>query len=279
MPENKASTQDPTAPSQIKPLESQAVQAALAANWEKAITLNKQILKLDETNIESHNRLGRAYSESGEIEKARSSYRAVLRLDPYNSIALKNLERLKIVNGTNTKLAGSATLSPDLFMEEPGKTKVLEATDLATPEKLAYLHTGDQVKLEAGDIGVVFKDAAGHKLGVYQEELATKLANLLKSGNVYEAYVKSVKPSELKIFVREIKRAAKFAEVPSFPAADTGFKPYVHESTLDNSKTHVELENSDTLATEAAVAKKIASVESLAEQESDLDQSSPDDEE
>lgn len=278
MSDNPSISQDSPAFQQIKTLESQAVQAALSTNWEKAIDLNKQILKTDDRNIESFNRLGRAYSESGELDKARSSYRSVLRIDPYNSIALKNLERLKAA-GTGTKLNGGGILNPDLFMEEPGKTRVIEATELTKPEVLAALHTADRVTLESSGDSVSFKDPGGRKLGVYQGDLAAKLSSLLKAGNLYEAYVKSVKPTELKIFVREIKRAAKFANVPSFPTVDNGFKPYIHEGAVDTPPPNVELEHSDTTATEAAVAKKINSVESLAEQELERHQTESDDEE
>jgi hypothetical protein len=266
MPEKTSSTPDSPAP-QLKTLETQAIQAALNTEWGKAIDLNKQILKLDDSNAESLNRLGRAYSEYGQVDKARSHYRSVLKLDPYNSIALKNLERLKAINGNGTKITGSTTLSPDLFMEEPGKTKVLEVTNLARPDVLAQLHTADRITLEPSKHEVIFKDSAGHKLGSYEGDLAEKLLTLLKGGNIYDAYVKSVKLSELKIFVREVKRATKFTNIQSFPTIDNGFKPYVHEGAIDSQPHEVEVEPSDTAATEAAAAKKIASVESLAEQE------------
>lgn len=215
------------------PLEAQATQAALDADWEKAITLNKELLKESPENLGAYNRLGRAYSEIGQLEKAKSSYREVLRHDPYNSIALKNLERLKAANGHTTKITGSAAISPDLFLESPGKTKVLELTDLAKPEVLASLHTGDNVKISGLGNTVKFEDASGTKLGVYSGELSERLSEMLKGGCVYEAYVKSARPTELKIFVREVKRSPHFQAVPSFPITDTGFKPYVHESAVN----------------------------------------------
>jgi hypothetical protein len=279
MPESKVVAQDTSLNTQLKILENHAIQAALSTDWEKAIDLNKQILKIDDSNVESHNRLGRAYSESGQVDKARASYRSVLRFDPYNSIALKNLERLKAISGSGVKITGSGAFSPDLFMEEPGKTKVLEASDLTRPEILAQLHTADAVLLEPSEKGILIRDAAGRKLGLYQGELAEKLNTLLKGGNVYQAYVKSVKPSELKIFVHEIKRTPKFANTPSFPTVDNGFKPYVHESAVEVPTPDVDLDPSDTTASEAAAAKKIASVESLAEQETDQSHVNIDEEE
>lgn len=215
------------------PLETQATQAALEADWEKAITLNKELLKENPENLGAYNRLGRAYSEIGQIERAKSSYREVLRHDPYNSIALKNLERLKAANGHSSKITGSTALNPDLFLESPGKTKVLELTGLAEPEILATLHTGDNVKISGLQGAVKFEDASGRKLGLYEGEFAAKLSEMLTSGCVYEAYVKSARPTELKIFVREVQLSPRFSGKPSFPITDSGFKPYVHESAVN----------------------------------------------
>lgn len=257
-------------------LDNQAVQSALDADWEQAITLNKQILKDAPTNLEALNRLGRAYSETGDIEKAKTTYRSVLKHDPYNSIALKNLERLKAANGSS-KITGSRTLNPDLFMEEPGRTKVLELTDLAKPEILANLHTGDTVKIEVRSGIVVFSDASGKKLGSLGGELGQRLARLADGGNVYAAYVKSVNPTELRVFVREVKRAPKFIHLPTFPVVDNGFKPYIHEA-VELDEPAVEIEPADTSKAEAEAAKKIASLENMAAEELHDDHSSSDEE-
>lgn len=253
------------------PLETQATQAALEADWEKAITLNKEILKSEPENLGALNRLGRAYSEVGQLDKAKSSYREVLKHDPYNSIALKNLERLKAANGHASKMTGSTALSPDLFLETPGKTKVLELGDLAKPEVLALLHTGDKVKIVPNESSVRFEDASGTRLGVYKGDLAAKLSEMLRSGNVYEAYVKSVKPTELRIFVRETARTPRFAGTPSFPITDNGFKPYVHEGVVANEPIESGFESTAEATAEEAKPKpaKEASVEALAESESE----------
>lgn len=251
-------------------LETQATQSALEANWEQAITVNKQIVKEDPKNLGALNRLGRAYSEIGNLDKAKASYREVLKHDPYNSIALKNLERLKAANGAGTKITGSTVLDPNLFLEVPGKTKVIELTDLAKPEILAALHTGDKVRLSANESSVRFDDASGTRLGIYKGELAAKFSDLLRGGNIYEAYVKSVKPSELRIFVRETATAPKYAGLPSFPVTDSGFKPYVHEGAVNEEPVETgaeELVPGEQTHT-TPKNKKPSSVEALADAES-----------
>lgn len=265
-------------PSPSVGLEAAATQAALEANWEEAITLNRQIVKADPLNLGAFNRLGRAYSEVGSLEKAKSAYREVLRRDPYNSIALKNLQRLKAANSKGTKLTGSTILDPNLFLEIPGKTKVLELTDLAAPDVLAALHSGDRVKLAGNAASVRVEDASGTKLGVYSGAVAGKLSNMIRSGCVFEAYAKSVKPQELRVFVREVKMTPRYAGSPTFPVTDNGFKPYVHESAiLDNGPvitpdTDIEQRAEPTAEPEASeeTPKKPAnSVETLAEKEAE----------
>lgn len=216
----------------LHPLETEATQAALEANWDQAIDLNKQIVKDDPANLGAYNRLGRAYSEVGQLDKAKSSYREVLTHDPYNAIALKNLERLKAINVGGIKITPSRAIRPDLFLETPGKTKVLLLGDLAKPETLAVLHTGDQLKITDKDSSVRFEDHRGTKLGVFEGEDAARLAEMLRAGNLYEAYVKSAQPTALKVFVREIQRVPKFSGSPSFPIDMGDFKPYVHEGAV-----------------------------------------------
>lgn len=253
-------------------LESQATQAALEANWESAISLNKIIVKTEPENLGAWNRLGRAYSEVGQLERAKSAYREVLRRDPYNSIALKNLDRLKVAGAKGVKITGSSVLDPDLFLETPGKTKVLELEGLAQPEVLAALHTGDKVKILPLESAVKFEDAGRNKLGVYQGELAGKLAEMLRAGSVYDACVKSVESNGLKIFVREVGRAPKFAGVASFPVQDNGFKPYVHEGAVSSDPIIHDGQEEVTSVEEpepGEVIKKTPSVETLAEAEAE----------
>src|SRR5437870_3366835 len=77
-------------------LQKLAIDAALIGDWDKAIDLNEEIIEIDSQNIDSLNRLARALFEIGRYQKAKKIYQDVLKMDPYNNIAQKNLKRLSL---------------------------------------------------------------------------------------------------------------------------------------------------------------------------------------
>src|SRR5690242_4664396 len=90
----------------ISSLQRQAIQAALSFHWDEAIKLNKKIIESTPLDADALNRLARAYCETGKFSQSRKLYSQVLELDPYNSIAAKNIKRLsnfkkdiKVTNG------------------------------------------------------------------------------------------------------------------------------------------------------------------------------------
>ena len=105
-------------------LAQKAIDSALSGNWREAIKVNLLLLKENSKDIETLNRLGRAYLETGQKSKAEETYKKVLRLDKFNSIATKNLVLLKTsrINRQNKTVSPS---SMPLFLEEPGVTKTI----------------------------------------------------------------------------------------------------------------------------------------------------------
>src|SRR5579859_7061409 len=132
-------------------LDRASINAALSAQWEETIELNKQILKINPEHIDSLNRLARAYFEIGKYSLAKKTYQSALKVDPYNPIAQKNIKKLaafKDGDGTNHKASSdNIIISPSLFLEEPGITKVISLVKLAEPHKLSRLSPGKLVKL------------------------------------------------------------------------------------------------------------------------------------
>ncbi len=76
-------------------LAQKAIAAALKASWKDAVNLNKQILKKDSKDVDALNRLARAFSEVGEIIKAKKTAKKVINIDPHNTIATKALAKWK----------------------------------------------------------------------------------------------------------------------------------------------------------------------------------------
>lgn len=194
-----------------------AAQAALSSNWQEAIQINEKILGVNENDVEALNRLARAQVCTGKLDKAQKIYKKVLELDPYNIIANKNLDKISKSNsnGHAKNVVFNYNLS-NLFLSEPGKTKVLSLINLAAPNVLALLNYGEQVNLNAKTHSVTITTTEGIYLGALPDDIAHKLITFITGGNKYEAFVKSVSPKILTIFVREIERSEKFTNQPSF---------------------------------------------------------------
>jgi tetratricopeptide (TPR) repeat protein len=208
-------------------LEEEAVKAALTQNWPKAIEINKKILKDSPQGIAALNRLGRAYWETGKIAQAIQSYKKVLKFDILNPIANKNLKRL--AKGGQAKKRSNKknnfTPSGKIFLEEPGKTKIVKLVRLAPPSTLAQLDNADLVimTIKKRTVSVSSSSENGNYLGAIPEDLSIRLIRLIKGGNQYQAFVKSVDHQKLEIFIREAFRAKKFFNNPSFPQGRTSF--------------------------------------------------------
>lgn len=73
-------------------LEKKAVKAALDQNWTKAIKLNLNLLDIDSDNKSAKMRLGKAYLQKKKFSDAQKIFKQILKKDPINTIAKKNLE-------------------------------------------------------------------------------------------------------------------------------------------------------------------------------------------
>src|SRR3989344_4310968 len=120
-----------------------AIDSALAQNWLTAIKLNKELIKNNKDDIDSLSRLAYALTQINEIEKAKKIYRKILSLDKYNSLAQKNLAKISNIVKSNNAKNPSQRVSPGLFIEEPGKTKIVYLINLAPNKILSSLNIGE----------------------------------------------------------------------------------------------------------------------------------------
>ncbi len=183
-----------------------AIEAALNLNWNLAIELNQQIIKKNPRDIDALNRLGFAYLNAGNLKKSKSVLKKVLKLDPFNPIASKNLKKLNgNTHSTNNSLH---SISPGVFLEEPGITKTVNLVHLASKPILSSLHCGQETSIipKKNRVEIRLNDLY---LGALPDDLSFRLRKLIKLGNKYCAFIKAVSEQLLTIIIREIKRGKK----------------------------------------------------------------------
>ena len=219
-----------------------AINAALNRDWKEAVKINLYLLKQNPKDIDSLNRLGRAYMELGHKTRAHDTFTKVLHLDKFNNIAAKNLDLLKSSRLSHTPLTLSSAPTP-MFLEEPGITKTVSLIRLGDPRILASFHPGTPVQIVCRGHSVSSTSPTGQYLGRLPDDLSSRLRPFIQSGNQYSAWIKSVGPKFLKIFIKEMVRSSKFKNTPSFPITEkltyAAFTPpeLVHEEKPDVAST------------------------------------------
>lgn len=209
-----------------------AIKVALCANWDEAIKINKKILQIASSEIDALNRLAYAYTCLGQKAKAQKIYKKILQIDPYNIIARKNLEKVTRQNGHSNGngigIRENTNLS-SVFLFEPGKTKIVNLINLASPAVLCSFNCGDQVSLNLKKHGITVTTCDGVYLGALPDDLAHKLLTFIAGGNKYETYIKCVNSKTLTIFIRETHRCERFLNQPSFQDKRS---PYLEEKEI-----------------------------------------------
>lgn len=229
----------PAIPTSMQASKTQAIQSALSQDWEQAVKHNLAILTQTPDNIEALNRLAFAYLQIGDFSKARSTYKHVLSLDRYNVIAQKNMQKVKmqaVAKAKNREKGENVVISPSLFLEEPGKTKIVALINVA-PSNVLYAHSiGEQLILVAKRHTLEVRSLKKEYLGAFPDDLGFRLYRLIKSGNKYDVFIKAVGKNSLTVFIQEIKRSKRFRNQPTFPTTgDLPIYSYIHrESGVDD---------------------------------------------
>lgn len=228
-------------------LKTQAIQTALTGDWTNAILHNKTILEESPEDIDTLNRLAFALTSIGEIKEAKSLYQQVLTLDAQNPIALRNLKRLH--DGISP--SKSSSLPPahvsNLFIEEPGRTKVIELLNVADKKVIAPLRSGETLLMVIKRMKIFMLDHDKQYIGMLPDDIGRRLIRFMDDGNQYEAYVKSVDGNKVTIFAREVKKTSKFKNQPSFlPTDRTKLQVTLGSKTTNkNKKAESDLDDQD----------------------------------
>ncbi|MFC1711254.1 tetratricopeptide repeat protein [Patescibacteria group bacterium] len=212
---------------------SKAIQAALNGDWQKAVTLNLSIIKLSPKDVEACLRLGKAYEELGKINKAKKYYNKVIKLDRFNPIAKRGLNRLKQtgkINKSNHKL--SRNFDFDLFLEEPGKTKTVSLVRLCAQSLLNKLNSAQELEIKITKRCISLRDEQNHYLGRLPDDISQRLIMLIARGNKYLAVVKEVDDKKLLIFIKEVERSNKNSGIPSFLAPGEQYHTFLPKKMI-----------------------------------------------
>ena len=213
-----------------------AVELAMGNRWEDAIVMNQSVLKDFPEDLETFNRLGKAFSELGRNSDAIESFEKALALSPHNGIARKNLDRLFRLRDdgepVTVSIAGSKSVNR-VFIEESGISGVTSLLNLALPKVLVKLAPGHIVQLMIDGNKLNVENSAGDLIGRVEPKLASRLVRLINGGNEYEATVTSTSVQDLSIMIRESYKHPSQASIVSFPSRSGGdYRVYLPNAGL-----------------------------------------------
>ena len=211
----------------------EAIALALDGNWERAIEANQEILVLFPEDVESLNRLGKAFLGLGRYPEARRAFEAATRIAPYNTISKKNLERLAHLEETSPPPQQGKVVTPYLLIQESGKSLVTVLQNPAEQHVLAKVAAGDTVKLEARDNAFLVLNNQGEILGQVEPKRGMRLARLTRGGNRYSSAVISVNRRDISVIIWETYRHPDLINVCSFPSrSKEDYKVYLRDASL-----------------------------------------------
>lgn len=204
------------------PLKDIAIKYALENNWDKAIEINLQIISENPNDIDTLNRLGYAYMQASKIDDAKRTYNQVLEKDPTNPIALKNLKKTDSYASNNGKSSAPNRTTGininELYIEEAGKTKTVELKNIADKKTISTLQIGEDVQLVPKRLKIFIHNQDKQYIGMLPDSVGMRLTDMIQGGNEYKTCIKAVSDKSVVVFIKELKKAPKFKNQPSFIA-------------------------------------------------------------
>ena len=226
-------TQEPSKPKSA--YVDEAVGLAVDARWEEAVELNEFIIRSFGADEGTQNRLGKALTELGRLEDAKSAYDATLVINPMNPVARKNTAKLEsLINAKDILKGGPVKVDLNLFVEEMGKTTTTTLR-AAADDVCTKLAPGDVAELRVDGDGIEVDTVRGVRVGSLEPKLARRLIKFIQGGNRYQAGITSCEGSTVKVIVRESYQDPKFQGKPSFPIVrrrEVEYRPYTRERLI-----------------------------------------------
>jgi len=210
-----------------------AIDLAMKARWQEAVAVNKEIIESFPEDVDTLNRLGRAYMELGDYALAKEAYRRSVKLDPYNAIANRNLRRLNDLKVSTKTAVETDKVEPQQFIEEIGKAGVVALVELAPKEERALTVAGDKAVIKIDGSFLVVESRRGGYLGKVEPKHALRLVRLMLGGNKYSAVVVKSTADRMTVMVRETYQHPSQAGKLSFPPRGMEeFRRYVGDKLI-----------------------------------------------
>lgn len=204
----------------INLLEEKAINEALKGNFEKAVEINKQITAKDSSNIDAYLRLGFAYLQLNNLNAAKRYYYKALKFQPANQIAKINLEKINIlekIGKSKNFEKNNLSLDPNLFLNIPGKTKIVPLVNLGQINLLAKLKVGQKVFLKIKKRRIEVRTGQNEYIGALPDDISKRLIFFLSAKSSYSTYIKEAAKNQVDVFIKEETKGKKSAKLLSFP--------------------------------------------------------------
>jgi len=219
-------------------LTKQAIEAALKQNWKLAIKLNLEILEQYPNDIDSKIRLGRAYIQTKNFTEAKKIFKEVLKDDPINPIALKNLELAKI---GRSECVNIIPLSTKSLLKEPGTTHEIKLTLKAKGLTSDDFSSGEELIIRAKKRSVDLYKSKKNKnilVGFIDDNYAvTKINSVQDRKGKIQAVFTHGRDNEIWILLK--------ASIPIFKPDKIDIRPYLKKGTIDEPEIDIESDSEE----------------------------------
>jgi tetratricopeptide (TPR) repeat protein len=218
-------------------LAKKAIDAALKSDWQAAIKINTEILEKNPKSIDAKLRLGRAFMQKKEFKNAIKLFGEVLKVDPINQIAQKNLKLAKEKKGNQN----NHNVDAKSLIKEPGTST--QADIILNNNRLSVLDfsPGEPLKLKIKKRSIDVLKINGNsvsKIGTIEEKKLVTRINLASS----KRSIKSISflngnDSRITILIK--------CDIPVFKADKQDTKPYIKKGSIEEPEIQIDTINTN----------------------------------
>jgi hypothetical protein len=209
----------------------EAVVLAMASKWKEAAALNREITETSPGELDAWNRLGKALLELGDANASKASFEKTLAIDPANSIARKNIERLRM--GSYASSTRSIQVDYRMFNGDSGKSTQVMLMGVGTGKDRPYLAPGGAIDLRSNNGNLTVFSSGGGFVGVVPPQLGCRLVQMTEAGNRYEGAIASTTIDSVMVVLRESYQHPSQRSKISFPASSVTARQQSQPQSLE----------------------------------------------